>query len=351
MNIAKLAGKIKPVGGERVREARKHLDRLTKPPGSLGRIEEMAAKLVALYGGTAPDSLDKKAFVFAGDHGVAAEGVSAYPAEVTRQMVLNFLHGGAAVNVLARHAAAGVIVIDIGVKSDFPDIEGLVREKIVHGTANMTEGPAMTREEALKTIEVGIKVAREHLPAGYGLFAAGEMGIGNTTPSAAIASVITGTPVAEVTGRGTGIDDEKLAKKIRVIEKAIAVNSPDPRDPLDVLSKIGGAEIGGIAGLCLGAASGCTPVIVDGFISTAGALLACCLDPKTADYLFASHRSRERGHAAMLAHMGLKPILDLDLRLGEGTGAVLTMHIVEAGLKIYREMATFQEAGVREKLP
>ena len=341
---------IKVVSDVHRRKAQERLDSLTKPPGSLGRIEDLARNTIAIFGGEAPASLEKKVFVFAGDHGVAEEGVSAYPAEVTGQMVLNFLHGGAAINVLARHAGAEVVVVDIGVKGDFPPREGLIRKKVVPGTRNMAEGPAMTKDEALKSVEVGIEVAQGCRPEGKGIFAVGEMGIANTTAAAAIASVVTGASVAEVTGRGTGIDEATLLHKTATIEKAIAVNAPDRDDPLDVLSKVGGAEIGGIAGFCLGAAGGGIPVIIDGFISTAGALIASMLDPKVTEYLIASHLSEERGHSVMLHHMGLKPILHLDLRLGEGTGAVLAMHLVEAGLKIAREMATFGEAGVREKL-
>lgn len=341
---------IRAVSDGHRRKARKRLDSLTKPPGSLGMIEDLAVNTIAIFGGEAPASLAKKVFVFAGDHGVAEEGVSAYPAEVTGQMVLNFLHGGAAVNVLARHAGAEVVVVDIGVKSDFPAREGLIRKKVVPGTRNMAAGPAMTKDEARKSVVVGIEVAQGYRPEGDGIFAVGEMGIANTTAAAAIASVVTGAPAAEVTGRGTGIDEARLLHKTGTIEKAIAVNAPDRGDPLDVLSKVGGAEIGGIAGFCLGAAGMGMPVIIDGFISTAGALIASMLNPKVTEYLIASHLSEERGHSVMLHHMGLKPILDLDLRLGEGTGAVLAMHLVEASLKIAREMATFQEAGVREKL-
>ncbi len=341
---------IRAVSEGHRRKARKRLDSLTKPPGSLGRIEDLAVNTIAIFGGEAPASLEKKVFVFAGDHGVAEEGVSAYPAEVTGQMVLNFLHGGAAVNVLARHAGAEVVVVDIGVKGDFPAREGLVRKKVVPGTRNMAAGPAMTKDEARESVAIGIELAQGCRPEGKAIFAVGEMGIANTTAAAAIASVVTGAPVVKVAGRGTGIDDEKFRHKIGIIEKAIAVNAPDRGDPLDVLSKLGGAEIGGIAGLCLGAADGGIPIIIDGFISTAGALIASMLEPKVVEYLIASHRSRERGHAVMLHHLGLEPILDLDLRLGEGTGAVMAMHLVEAGLKIAREMATFQEAGVREKL-
>jgi nicotinate-nucleotide--dimethylbenzimidazole phosphoribosyltransferase len=328
-------------------EAGRHLDSLTKPPGSLGRLEEFARRLVAISGERMPVMERKVVFTFAGDHGVAAAGVSAFPREVTAQMVLNFLRGGAGINVLARHAGADVVVVDVGVDHDFGGIEGLHHRKVVRGTANILEGPAMSRAEAEKCIQVGADCAER-----YGdshIFGTGDMGIGNTTPSSAIASVLTGRPVVEVTGRGTGISDEALARKVRVIEEAVRVNRPDPADPVDVLAKVGGAEIGAIAGLCLGAASRRVPVVVDGFISTAGALIAHALEPRVRDYIFAAHRSVEQGHRVMLEQMGLRPILELDMRLGEGTGAVLAMMLIEAGLKVYREMATFGDAGVSGK--
>lgn len=342
--------RIKPVNPEWYEVAQKRLDNLTKPLQSLGRLEEFARRLVAIFEDPMP-SINKKAlFTFAGDHGVTEEGVSAYPKEVTAQMVFNFLRGGAGINVLARHAGADVVVIDIGVDYDFGDIEGLLKMKVIRGTGNFTKGPAMTHEEAIRSIEVGIKLAEGYAKRGYRLFGTGEMGIGNTTPSSAIAAVLTGRPVEEVTGRGTGISDEALKRKVQVIKKAIEINKPDPADPVDVLSKLGGAEIGGIAGLILGAAAQRIPVVIDGFISTAGALIAYCLKPETVDYMFAAHNSVEIGHKAMLDKMSLKPILNLDLRLGEGTGAALAMLMIEAGLKIYKEMATFKEAGVSDEI-
>lgn len=326
--------------------AQKRLDSLTKPLGSLGRLEEFARQLVAITELEQPSIAKKAVFTFAGDHGVTEEGVSAFPKEVTRQMVLNFLRGGAGINVLARHAGADVAVIDIGVDCDFGAVEGLLHKKVLRGTKNFAKGPAMTREEAIRCIEVGIELANEYAAKGYGLFGTGEMGIGNTTPSSAIVSVITGIPVAEVTGRGTGISDESWANKVRVIETGIAINTPDAHDAIDVLAKVGGSEIGGIAGLILGAAANRIPTVIDGFISTAGALIAFGIEPKVREYLFAAHESVEIGHSATLKKIGLRPILDLDLRLGEGTGAALAMMLIEGGLKIYREMATFGEAGV-----
>lgn len=341
---------IKAVNEEWSDIAQKHLDNLTKPLGSLGRLEEFARKFVAITENKNP-ILDKKVvFTFAGDHGVTEEGVSAFPKEVTQQMVFNFLRGGAGINVLARHAGADVVVVDIGVDHDFADIEGLIHLKVISGTKNFVKEPAMTREEAIKCMETGIELADGYAKKGYKIFGTGDMGIGNTTPSSAIASVLTGRPVSEVTGKGTGITDESLLKKIKVIEKGINLNKPNPEDAIDVLSKVGGAEIGGIAGLILGAASNRIPVVIDGFISTAGALIAYCIEPKVKDYIFAAHNSVEIGHKVMLDKMGLSPILDLNLRLGEGTGAALAMLIIEAGLKIYKEMATFGEAGVSNEI-
>jgi nicotinate-nucleotide--dimethylbenzimidazole phosphoribosyltransferase len=337
---------IRPVNAEWYAIAQKHLDNLTKPPGSLGRLEEFARRLVAITEDRKP-GLDKKViFTFAGDHGIVDEGVSAYPKEVTPQMVFNFLRGGAGINVLARHAGAEIVVVDIGVDFDFGDAEGLIRRKVMKGTRNFAKGPAMTRDEAIKCIESGIELATACAAKDCKMAGTGDMGIGNTTPSSAIASVLTGSPVREVTGKGTGISDEALERKIKVIEEAIRLNKPDPHDAIDVLSKVGGTEIGGIAGLILGAASKRIPIVIDGFISTAGALVAYTISPSVRDYMFAAHTSVERGHRVMLKAMGLDPILDLGLRLGEGTGAALAMLMIEAGLKISNEMATFQEAGV-----
>ncbi len=348
-------GIIKPVAAEFADAAQRRLDNLTKPPGSLGRLEEIARRLAAITEKTMPSLDGKVIFTFAGDHGVSEEGVSAYPKEVTRQMVLNFMNGGAAINVLARHAGADVVVVDIGVDFDFGTLSGephaapLLIEKVVYGTKNMRKGPAMSRQEAERCIETGIRLAEEYAGKGYKIMGTGEMGIANTTPSSAIAAVLTGRTVSDLTGTGTGIDRESLKKKIMVIEDSIAVNRPDPKDPIDVLSKVGGAEIGGIAGLIIGAAAMRIPVVIDGFISTAGALIAYSLEPNARDYMFAAHNSVEKGHKAMLEKIGLKPILDLDMRLGEGTGAALAMLVIEAGLKIYKEMATFGEAGVSDK--
>jgi nicotinate-nucleotide--dimethylbenzimidazole phosphoribosyltransferase len=337
---------VAPVDPQLFDVAQKRLDNLTKPPGSLGRLEEFAKRLVAITGIENPRVDRKIVFVFAGDHGVTEEGVSAYPKEVTAQMVFNFLAGGAAINVLARHAGAHVVVVDIGVDHDFSGIQGLLHEKVVRGTRNFVKEPALTREEAEKCIQVGINLAHRYGDEGYNLFGTGEMGIGNTTPSSAVAAVITGRSAHEVTGRGTGVSDQGLALKVRAIEQGIKQHKPDPADGLDVVAKVGGAEIAGIAGLIIGAAERRIPVVVDGLISTAGALIAHTLEPTVKDYIFAGHNSFEIGHKYMLEALGLQPILDLGLRLGEGTGAALAMLLIEASLKIYGEMATFQEAGV-----
>lgn len=339
--------KIIPVDGLLLAEAQKRLDSLTKPRGSLGRLEEFAKRVVAITGKPRPCITRKVIFTFAGDHGVADEGVSAFPKEVTRQMVLNFLSGGAGINVLARHAGAEVVVVDIGVDFEFGPADGLVRRKVVSGTGNIRKGPAMTREEAVRCIEEGIRLADEYAADGV-IFGTGEMGIANTTPSSAIIAAFSGSPVELVTGRGTGIDDEAFKHKVAVIEDALRVNNPDASDPVGVLARVGGAEIGGIAGLVLGAAARRVPIVVDGFISTAGALVAAELKPEVKDYIFASHNSVERGHRVMLERLGLRPFVDLDLRLGEGTGAALAISLVEASVRIYNEMATFGDAGVSD---
>ncbi|UCH82141.1 MAG: nicotinate-nucleotide--dimethylbenzimidazole phosphoribosyltransferase [Nitrospiraceae bacterium] len=354
MDLHSLTERITHTNGKFADEAQQRLDSLTKPQGSLGRLEEFAKQLVAITEEKMP-GLDKKVvFTFAGDHGVAEEGVSAFPKEVTPQMVLNFVNGGAGINVLARHAGAEVVVVDMGVDYDFTDVGAcrdvpLLLKKVVSGTKNMRKGPAMTREEAVRCIDVGMALAAEYAEKGYNIFGTGDMGIANTTPSAAITAVLTEKSVEDITGRGTGINDEALHNKIQVIKDAIELNKPDAIDAIDVLAKVGGAEIGGIAGLILGAAANKVPVVIDGFISTAGALIAYSINPKSRDYMFAAHKSREIGHAALLDKMGLRPIIDLDLRLGEGTGAALAMFLIEAGLKIYKEMATFEEAAVSNK--
>jgi len=284
----------------------------------------------------------------AGDHGVVAEGVSAYPQEVTPQMVYNFLAGGAAINVLARHVDARVTVVDMGVAAEIEPHPDLVNKKVASGTANMAVGPAMSREQAMHALESGAEVVEAELTRGLDILGTGDMGIGNTTPSAAIACALTGRPAADVVGRGTGVDDAGLVRKAAVVERALAVNRPDPADGLDVLAKVGGFEIGGLAGAMLAAAAHRRPVVVDGFISTAAAMIAVALAPQIRPYLIAAHRSQEQGHHIMLDWLDLKPLLDLDLRLGEGTGAAIGFALIEGACKILDEMATFGEAGVSE---
>ena len=337
---------IGPLDQAAMEAAQARQDSLTKPRGALGRLEAISIQVAGITGRALPCLCHKAVIVMAGDHGVVAEGVSAYPSEVTPQMVRNFVQGGAAINVLARHVGARVVVVDVGVAAELPPLQGLVLRKVAPGTANLRRGPAMTRAQALQAVEVGIEVLEAELQRGLDIVATGDMGIGNTTPSAAIVAAVTGLPVAQVTGRGTGICDQALQHKIAVIEDALRVNRPDPRDGLDVLARVGGLEIGGIAGVILGAAAHRIPVVVDGFISTAGAMIAALLAPQATAYMISGHRSAEAGHRAALEHLGLTPLIDLDLRLGEGTGSVLGIGLVEAACKLLGEMATFEEAGV-----
>jgi len=344
---------IVPVSREWRLKAREYLNNLAIPRGSLGELLVLAEQLAAIKQSLKPSVQRKTVVTMAADHGVVQEGVSAFPPEVTPQMVANFVAGGAAINVLSEVVGARVVVVDMGVATD---LSGLVKEgkilsrKVGYGTRNMTRGPAMTREQAEQALEAGIEIVGKLVGEGVDLLATGDMGIGNTTPSSAILAVFSGRPVHEVTGRGTGISDEALGKKIRAIQKALEVNRPEARDPVDVLAKVGGFEIGGIAGLILGAAYHKLPVVVDGFISCAGALLAKGLAPNCVDYMIAGHRSLERGHQLMLEELGLKPLLDLNLRLGEGTGAVLAMNIVEAAAQVISKMLTFEDAGVSRNL-
>jgi nicotinate-nucleotide--dimethylbenzimidazole phosphoribosyltransferase len=349
MNLNSLISTIQPLDEAAMRLTRARQDALTKPPGSLGRLEELSIQLAGMKADPFPSVERKAVIVMAGDHGVASEGVSAYPSEVTAQMVQNFLHGGAAINVLARQAGARVTVVDVGVASEFGPVPGLVQRKVMHGTRSLAQGPAMTRQEAEQALQVGVDVLNEQAARGLDLVATGDMGIGNTTPSSAIAAVMTGLPVPQVVGRGTGIDDQSLQHKIQVIEQALAVNRPDAKDALDVLHKVGGLEIAGLAGVMIAAAARRIPIVVDGFISTAAAMIAVGLAPGVREYLISAHQSVEMGHRAMLRHLGITPLLDLNLRLGEGTGAALAFHLIEASTRILREMATFDEAGVSDK--
>lgn len=339
---------ISPIAHELEPKIQAHLDDLTKPKGSLGRLEEIAMRYCKINGTVTPKIGKKIIFTFAADHGVAEEGVSAFPAEVTPQMVLNMVGGGAAVNVLGRHAGAENRVVDIGVNHDFGELGGLIHRKVRAGTNNICTGPAMRVEEAEEALLIGIELAKDAKLEGATLLGTGEMGIANTTPSAALFSALIPCSPAEVTGRGTGIDDERLLHKINVIERALTVNKDQLTDPLHSLAAVGGLEIAGICGLCLGAASERIPVVVDGFISSAAAYIACMLNPAVKEVLFFSHRSAEAGHAIFLDAFQTEPLLDLGLRLGEGTGAALAMNIIEASIKLYNEMATFSGAGVAE---
>jgi len=334
-----------------LKQARAHLDNLTKPLGSLGRIEDIAARFIAIRKGKAGWPLNKAAYVFAGDHGIVAEGVSAYPKEVTRQMVFNFLREGAAINVLARLHHAELTIVDVGVDADFGDLPGLIRRKIRLGTRNMLHEPAMTEDEMLGALQIGLELAAGAQEKRETLIAVGEMGIGNTTSASVITAVLTGQPPALVTGTGTGLEKRAHQHKISVVDAVLQKHfGKDPpisqAQPLEVLRRVGGLEIAAMVGLVLGAARYQIPVITDGFISTAAAALAYAVEPRVKEYLFAGHCSREPGHRFLLEYLALDPILTLDMRLGEGTGAVLAMPIIESALRLYTDMATFASAGV-----
>lgn len=331
--------------GEAADAARRHLDTLTKPPGSLGRLEELAVRWSALTG-RPPRVTAPVIFTLAADHGVVAEGVSAYPQSVTAQMVENLLAGGAAVNVLARQAGTRVVVVDLGVATPLGPREGLLSRRVAAGTRNFARGPAMTATQAEAAVEMGATLAEAAIAEGADLLGTGEMGIGNTTAASAITAAITGAPVEAVTGRGTGVDDAGWRRKVEVVRRGLAVNRPDPGDALDVLAKVGGLEIAGLTGVILAGAAHRVPVVLDGFIAGAAALAAVTLAPGARHALFASHRSAEPGHTAALRHLGLEPYLALDLRLGEGTGAALFVHLARAAAAIHGEMATFKSAGV-----
>jgi nicotinate-nucleotide--dimethylbenzimidazole phosphoribosyltransferase len=339
---------IVPQDQEWRRRAKCRLDDLIMPHWALGRLMDLAVDLAGIARSLRPAVSRKTIVTMAGDHGVAAEGVSKYPQEVTAQMVHGFVAGMAGISALSRLAGANVVVVDMGVAGNLAPLAAagkIIDKKIAPGTANIAAGPAMSRPQAIASITAGIEVV-EGLADRVDVLGTGDMGIANTTPSTAVAAALTGTPVKALTGRGTGIDDAQLARKIAVVEKALAVNRPDPRDGIDVLAKLGGFEIGGIAGVVLAAAARRKPVIVDGFISTAGALVAQAISPASADYVIAAHRSAEPGHAAMQERLGKRPLLDLELRLGEGTGAALAMNLVEAAQRILTEIATFAEAHV-----
>jgi nicotinate-nucleotide--dimethylbenzimidazole phosphoribosyltransferase len=333
------------------KRARAHLDSLTKPLGSLGRLEEIAARMVAIREQEVAGPLNKAAYVFAADHGITAEGVSAYPGEVTHQMVLNFLSNGAAINVLARLHGAELIVVDVGVVADFADMPGMLHRKVRPGTRNMLHEPAITEEELARSLQVGLDIAAAAHREGRALIAVGEMGIGNTTAASAITAALTERPVAAVTGKGAGLDAPRQAHKVRVLESIMEKHfGGGPTDvratPLQILQRVGGLEISAMTGMVLGAAAHRIAVVADGFISTSAAALAYAIAPSVRDYLFAGHRSDEPGHRFLHEYIGLEPILSLDMRLGEGTGAVLAMPIIESAVRLYEEMATFASSGV-----
>ncbi|HZR82273.1 MAG TPA: nicotinate-nucleotide--dimethylbenzimidazole phosphoribosyltransferase [Candidatus Binatia bacterium] len=339
---------VAPADASLAAAAQRRLDVKTKPRGSLGRLEELACRIAAVRGTLDLPPLRAAIVVMAADHGVAREGVSAYPQEVTRQMLLNFAAGGAAINVLARRAGARVVVVDMGVAEPLPEHPAIRVARIGLGTRSLAHGPAMSRDQAVAALEVGIRIAHELAADGTTLLGLGEMGIGNTTSASALAAALTGCDPAQVTGRGTGVDDAGLARKAEVIRRALAVNHPDPDDPLGVLAALGGFEIAGLAGVALGGAASRVPVVVDGFIAAAAALVAVRLCPAARDALVAAHRSVEIGHARVLAAIGIEPLLDLRLRLGEGTGAALVVPIIDAALDVLRDMATFESAGVSD---
>lgn len=347
--LTKTLAQIQDVDNSLAEAAQGRLDNLTKPQASLGRLEELAKQVVLITGNMTPCLEKKVIFTMAGDHGVCEEGVSLFPTDVTPQMVYNFIRGGAGINVLANHVGAKVIVVDMGVAVDLEYQPGLVIKKVGYGTKNISNGPAMSRDDAILCIERGIEAFEQEFEAnGLDICGCGDMGIGNTTPSSAIVAAITGATVEDITGRGTGIGDTAWLKKVAVIKKALAINHPDPTDGIDVLSNVGGFEIGGLCGIILASAANKKPVVIDGFISTAAALIAYLLKPVVIKYMIAGHASVERGQQVALKMMGLHPILNLQMRLGEGTGAALAMGIVDAGVKILTQMATFSDAGVSE---
>jgi len=350
-DLPKLLDRISVPGGSAGLEAQQALDRLTKPPGSLGRLEELARRLAEISGRFPPRAEQAVIFTLAADHGVFAEGVSAYPQIVTAQMVENLVRGGAAVNILARHSGARVVIVDMGVAAPLPAHPRLVDRRIAAGTRNMVNGPAMSRDEATAAIEVGAALVEAERAEGLDLIGTGEMGIANSTAASAVVAALTGAPAAAVTGVGTGVDEEGRGRKIAAIERALAVNRPDASDGIDVLAKVGGLEIAGLCGVILAGAAARIPVVLDGFIAGAAALAAVRIRPQARHYLLASHRSTEPGAGPVLDALGLEPYLDLGMRLGEGTGAALCIGLAKAAVKILAEMATFKSAGVTDRSP
>jgi nicotinate-nucleotide--dimethylbenzimidazole phosphoribosyltransferase len=354
MELHDVLARIEPPDERLAEAARERHAQLTKPPGSLGRLEALGVQLAAIYGTVKPEVRGQGIAVFAADHGVTEAGISAYPKAVTQQMVANFLRGGAAVNALARTVGAELVVVDVGVDADeaawaaFAGHPQFVARKVKRGTKNMLEHPAMSEGEVLAAIGVGIEVANALVAKGANLLAGGEMGIGNSTAAAALTAVFTKRPAREVTGRGTGLDEAGLAHKVRVVETALAKHRPDAAKPLKALAQVGGLELAALTGFYLAASAQRVPVLLDGFIATAAALVAVALAPAARGYLIASHLSAEPGHAVQLATLHLTPLLDLDMRLGEGTGALLAMPLVQGAARVLAEMATFAEAGVAE---
>jgi nicotinate-nucleotide--dimethylbenzimidazole phosphoribosyltransferase len=346
---------VRPIDAAAATRAQAHQDQLTKPPGSFGRLEAVGAQLAAIARSSPPPVPEPAVVaVFAGDHGVLAQGVSPWPAEVTAQMVANFCAGGAAVNVLAAHVGATVVVVDVGVAADVADAPGLLRRKVRRGTADLSVGVAMSIEDAQRALEVGAIVATDAVATGARCLLTGDMGIGNTTPSAALIAASTGQPARAVTGRGTGIDDDRWEAKVEVVERALARHAADPggsgdaRDPLVVLASLGGLEIAALVGYVVTGAALGIPVLIDGVIAASAAVVSTALVPDVRGYLVAAHRSSEPGAGIALDHLGLQPLLDLELRLGEGTGACLALPVLQAAAKVLRDMATFESAGVSD---
>jgi nicotinate-nucleotide--dimethylbenzimidazole phosphoribosyltransferase len=351
MNLPDIVKNIEPLDHEWLSRAKKRTEQLVMPTRALGRLHEISERLCGIQKTMHPSINHKAVLIMAGDHGIVKEGVSAYPQEVTGAMVQTFLVGGAAINSIARNLTADVYVVDMGIIAELDGIDNdrLIVHKIAPGTANFSRGPAMSRKDAEKSILLGFQEASRLYQNGIEVLGTGDMGIGNTTPSAAIGAVICGTELDEMVGRGTGVDDKGLTRKRDAVSRGIAVNSPDPSDALDVLAKVGGFEIGAIAGCVLSGGFHRRPVVIDGFISTAGALVARTLCPQVTDYLFAGHCSKEPGHRAMLEYLKLEPVLDLGMRLGEGTGGALAMNIMQAAVGVFTEVMTFEEAGVADK--
>ena len=351
VTLAEALGRLGPADESAMNLAEARQSNLTKPPGSLGRLEQISIKLAGIFGTERPVIGGKAVIIAAGDHGVVAQGVTGYPQEVTAQMVLNFLAGGAAISVICRHLGIRQVIVDAGVAADLPEHSELRSLKIGRGTSDISVGPAMSQEQAVQCLEAGINLAVQTVESGVDLVATGDMGIGNTTPSSAITAAVTGLDPEETTGEGTGRNQDELRHKAGVVRTSLTVNTPDPSDGVDLLSKVGGFEIGVLAGVILGTAMMRRAVVVDGFISSAAALVANAVSPVSKEYMFGSHVSAERGHRAALSALGLSPLFDLGMRLGEGTGAALAMPLIESAAATLSEMATFAEAGVSDREP